>query len=238
MDASNVIAGQDRHEWIGSASLGVLSLFAANAGLLLLYFVYGLSLFQLVVVLWVECFWIGLFSAIKLLTASLIGSPYENRHVQVTRGSGVLVSLVAIWFAAGGFLALFGATGIAIFFIRDAMSPEGMQAFVMGDIGVVLLASAFFFVGHGISCVVNFIILGEYRQARMGTLLALPYKRCIGLFCSIALCFGAVMLVPQFATTTLFAVLLLGLKVFWDYRLHLGERRALGSHRRPGSTAD
>ena len=227
MDVSNVIVEPERHEWVSKASLGALSLLAANAGLLLLYFAYDLSLFQLVVVLWVECFWIGLYSAIKLLTASIIGNPYENNYVHVTRGSSFLLSVIAIFFVTAEFIAIFGATGIAIFFIQDAMSVGDTGELVTDDLGVVLLGSMLFFVGHGISYVVNFIILGEYRTATFGKLLTLPFKRCLGLFFSIALTGGVLAFVPQFATTTVFAVLLLTLKVLWDYRLHLKEREVL-----------
>jgi hypothetical protein len=237
MDASNVIVEPERHEWVSKASLGALSLLAANAGLLLIYFAYDLSLFQLVVVLWVECFWIGFYSAIKLLTASIIGSPYENRYVHFTRGSSFLLSVIAIFLVTAEFMAIFGATGIAIFFIQDAMSVGDAGDLVMDDIGVVLLGSMLFFVGHGISYVVNFIILGEYRTATFGKLLTLPFKRCLGLFFSIALTGGVLAFVPQFATTTLFAVLLLTVKVLWDYRLHVKEREALRHAASEGSTA-
>jgi hypothetical protein len=215
----------DSHRWIGKASLGALSLLAANAGLLLAYFVYGLSLFQLVVVLWVECFWIGFYSAIKLLTASIIGNPYENKYVHFSRASSFLTSFIAICFVTTEFLALFGGIGIAIFFARDAMTPDTASDFVMDDLGVVFLASALFFVGHGISYIVNFIILGEYKTATVGKLLALPLKRCLGLLFSIGLVVAVLVMMPQFASTTLFAVLLLTIKVLWDYRLHLKERR-------------
>jgi hypothetical protein len=237
MDASNVIVDTDRHEWVSKTGLGALSLLAANAGLLLLYFVYDLTLFQLVVVLWVECLWIGFYSAIKLLTASIIGSPYENKYVHVTRGSSFLMSLLAIFFVTAQFIAIFGATGIAIFFIQDTMSAGDTSDFVMDDLGVVVLGSMLFFVGHGISYVVNFIVLGEYKSATFGQLLTLPFKRCLGLFFSIALTGGVLAFAPQFATTTLFAVLLLTMKVLWDYRLHVKEREALRRAESEGSSA-
>ena len=124
MDVSNVIVEPERHEWVSKASLGALSLLAANAGLLLLYFAYDLSLFQLVVVLWVECFWIGLYSAIKLLTASIIGNPYENKYVHVTRGSSFLLSVIAIFFVTAEFIAIF--TGVAGAFRTNA-DPVGFR---------------------------------------------------------------------------------------------------------------
>ena len=71
----------------GARALAALSLLAANVGFLALFIVFDLTLFELVVVYWLELLWIGLFSGLKLLTASLFGSPYENRWVDVSVGA-------------------------------------------------------------------------------------------------------------------------------------------------------
>ena len=48
---------------IGPRGVAALTLFAANAGMLFLYFALDLTLFQLVVVYWFEALWVGLFRA-------------------------------------------------------------------------------------------------------------------------------------------------------------------------------
>ena len=47
----------------------------ANASLLVVYVLYDATLYQLVLVYWCECLWIGIFSALKLIIASRFGSP-------------------------------------------------------------------------------------------------------------------------------------------------------------------
>ncbi|MGB5740459.1 MAG: hypothetical protein WBM54_14040, partial [Woeseia sp.] len=51
--------------------LGALGLLVANAAMLLCFFAYDLTLFQLVLVFWCECLWIGVASAGKLIAASI-----------------------------------------------------------------------------------------------------------------------------------------------------------------------
>jgi len=104
-----------------------------------------------------------------------------------------------------------------------------MSNIVVEDLGLILGSATVFFVGHGLSFIINFIILGEYRTARIGTLLALPFRRSLALLGAIVIAFGAMYALPQFASTTAFAVLLITLKILWDYRLHVGERKALAN---------
>ena len=228
MDSADVInhLEDDKHRWIGRASLSALTLVAANATVLLLYFIYDLTLFQLVVLFWVECFWIGIFCAIKIFTASLLGDPYENKYMEVSRGGNLFLSLFAIWFAGAQWLALFGITGIGIAFARDSFAPESSSNFVMEDLGLIIGSAGIFFVGHGLSFIVNFIIFGEFRTAKAGTLLALPLKRSLALLGAIVAAFGAMLAFPEMASTTSFAIILVALKVLWDYKLHVSERKA------------
>lgn len=58
---------------------------------------------------------------------------------------------------------------------------------------------------------------------------ALSFKRCIALIAAIVVAFTAAWLLPGFANTTGFVILLMALKLAWDYVLHLRERRAFAS---------
>jgi hypothetical protein len=228
MESAEVIdRPQDRPDTrIGRIGLSALTLFAANASLLFLYLVYDLTLFQLVIVLWIESFWIGLFCAIKIITASIFGDPYGNRYVEVSAGTGLFLSLLSIAMVGGQFLGIFGFTGMAIAFVSDSMSTGGDSGAMFEDLGLIIGAAGMFFVGHALSFVINFILLGEYRTARAGSLLSLPFRRSLALLGAIVIAFGALYALPAFASTTLFAVLLMTLKVLWDYRLHVAERNA------------
>jgi hypothetical protein len=206
--------------------IGALSLLAANAALLVFYFVYGLSLFQLVLVFWAECLWIGLFSALRLITASLLGEPYENRRVGMSRGAAVLTSVVIIGLAGGAFFSLLGLMLLAILAAIEMLpqstaSDDGLELIRIG-LGVSVL----FLISHSISFFINFLALGEFRIARVGGLVALPFWRCLALLAALLISFVAVLFIPQLASTAGFGAGVIVVKLAFDLRLHLKEHRA------------
>lgn len=223
--------GPVRTETLETIGLGALSLVLANAGLIFLYFVYDLSLIQLVLIYWLESLWIGIFCALKLVTASIIGNPFENSWVNVSAGAGLLSSLIAIFLMGGQFLSLFGMLGLAIAMASSVVSGISAHDIFVNEISLLLGASGLLIAAHGMSFVGNFILLGEYKTARVGTLLVLPFKRCFALMGAIVIAFIVAFVVPVFASTTGFAVVLILGKLVWDYRLHVQERKAFAANR-------
>ena len=210
-------------------TLSVLTLVLANLAFLVLYFVFDLTLFQLAAVYWWECLWIGLFSGLKLVTASLFGDPYENRWVEFSHGANVLTSVVAIVFVAGEFLAIFAILGFAILFAFHALTGIDQGELMRDALGPVLGSSVLFLVGHGLSFVANFLVGGEFRTARAVTLLTLPFTRCLALIGAVVVAFTVAFLLPGFANTAGFVTILVLLKLGWDYLLHKRERRAFAA---------
>jgi len=211
---------------IGPRGVAALTLFAANAGMLFLFFALDLTLFELVVVYWFEALWIGLFSGLKLITASLFGDPYENRWVDVSRGSSFLISLFAIVKSGGAFLFILIMTGTALVVAQEALTGVDGNDFVRTQGPLLLKCSLLFLAGHGLSYIINFLFLGEFRHARALTLLWLPFKRSLALFVTIAAALTAIQTWPGVLTYTTFAALLIVIKLAWDYFLHTRERRA------------
>lgn len=207
-----------------TAGLGAISLVSANVGLLVLYFVYDLSLFQLVLVYWWECLWIGLFSALKLIVASVIGNPYENRWATVSRGAAVVTSIVVIGFVSTTFFTLLGFVGMAILWAYDALGAANGDADALDNISVIIGSSLLFLAGHGISFVANFLVLGEFKHAHVGTLMALPFKRCLAIGVMVVISFLIIIFIPQLASTAAFAAIVIALKLGWDIWLHYRER--------------
>ena len=209
---------------LARTGIGAISLVAANAGLLVLYFVYDLSLFQLVLVYWWECLWIGLFSALKLIVASIIGDPYENRWATVSRGAAFLTSIVVIGFISTAFFSLLGGVGIAIMWAYDQFEApiESLQGF--DNITIIIGTSLLFLAGHGISFVANFLVLREYRHARVASLVWLPFKRCLAVGMLVFISIVTIIFVPQLASATAFAAMVIVLKLAWDMLLHYRER--------------
>ncbi|MGB5354314.1 MAG: DUF6498-containing protein [Woeseia sp.] len=204
--------------------LGALGLLVANAAMLLCFFAYDLTLFQLVLVFWCECLWIGVASAGKLIAASIVGNPYENQFAEISAGASFMMSLFVIFFTSSIFFSLLGMTLMAILYANDALAPSTPGDDLLNHIGPVLGVSYLLLAGHLLSFVSNFLVLGEYKYARMGPLMALPFKRCLALLMAIAVSIGFIALMPRFASTSGFAVMVIVLKVVWDLRLHVGER--------------
>jgi hypothetical protein len=218
-------AAEARLTLAGELGLSALGFIAGNSLLLVLFFVYDVTLFQLVLVYWCECVWIGIFSAIKLITASVIGDPYRNRVAEVSGGAGVFMSLVVIGFSSTAFFSFLGMILVGILMANDALVLSSAADEMTNHIGLVVGASLLLATAHAISYVGNFLFLGEYKTATVGTLVALPFKRSLALLVTIAVSIAVVATVPVLASTTAFAVVVIVLKTLWDVWLHRRERR-------------
>ncbi len=219
---------------LGPGLFAGVSLFAANAGMLFLYFALDLTLFQVVVVYWFEALWVGLFSGLKLLTASLFGDPYENRWVDVSRGASFLMSLFAIAKSGGAFLFLIAVTFVALVVAQQELTGLDGSDFVAQQLPLLLKCSLLFVAGHGLSFIINFLALGEFRRARFTTLLWLPFKRALALFVTIVAGLAALQQWPGALTYTSFAAILIVVKLSWDLFLHWRERRSFALDAREG----
>ena len=214
---------------IGRLGLSAISLIVANATVLFLLLHYDLSPIQVVLVYWCECVWIGLFSAAKLALASVIGDPYENRWATFSKGSALLISIVTIFFCSSAFFSVLGAVLVLVVSVQHLLGAANSGLEALEHIPLVLGTSMVLLVSHGISFVVNFLIRGEYRRARFGDLITLPFKRSLALLAAILLSLIVVVLVPWLANTTLFAAIVIALKVLWDLRLHNRERQVFAA---------
>lgn len=212
---------------MGKLGVSAFSLLLANAGLLLIYVSYDLSLYQLALIYWWEGFWIGVFSALKLIVASFIGEPYQNRYFSMSPGSRILASVILLAKIGAFYFGLLCAVGLGILMAADQQKVGNPADIPIKQVGLIFTTSLLFLVSHGLSFVINFLLRGEFRTVRAGNLLLMPFKRCLALYAVIALAYVVVFVVPPLATTTAFAVLVIVLKVSWDYFLHARERREL-----------
>lgn len=227
--SDNLAAEAGETHRIGARGFAALSLFAANAGMLFLYFAFDLTLFEVVVVYWFEALWVGLYSGLKLFTASLFGDPFENRWVDIGPFSALVLSLYAIAKAGFAFLFLIVVTGVALVVANEGLTGTPGNDFVVEQGPLLLKCSLLFLVGHGLSFIVNFVVLGEFRHARFSTLLWLPFKRALALFITIVGALTAMQSWPGVLTYTSFAVLLIAVKLAWDWFLHLRERHSFST---------
>lgn len=209
---------------IGRLGLSAISLIVANAAVLYLYLHYDLSLIQVVLIYWCECVWIGFFSAAKLILASIIGDPYENRWAEFSKGGALFASIVVIFFSSSAFFTVLGAVLMIVLFVQHSFDAGSSGIELLGHVSVVIGTSMVLLVSHGISFVTNFLILGEFRRARFGDLVAMPFKRSLALLLAIVVSLIFVILLPWLASTTLFAAIVVALKLALDLRLHRRER--------------
>ena len=211
---------------IGRASSAAVALLVANSGVLLIYLAYDLTLYQLVLIYWWECLWIGVFSALKLIVASFIGDPYGNRYVSMSIGSRFLASVILIALSGVLFFSILGGVGIGILIAGEELATTNPADELYKQVELIVGSSLLFMISHGWSFVINFLFFREYRNAQAGQLMWMPFKRCLALYAVIALALMAVFLVPGYATTTGFAVIVIVVKVAWDFLLYLGERKS------------
>ena len=229
MSTSTTSSNMTEQPGFNAAGLAAMSLVAANVGLLILYFALDLTLFQLVLIYWWEILWIGIFSGLKLLTASLFGDPYENRLVHLSRGANLLLSLFAIAKSAGLFFTLLIFTGVGLAAGYETLTGTPGDKFALNNLGLVLRCSLIFAAGHGLSFLINFLALGEFRHARFTTLLGLPFKRSIALILAIAVLLVATQASPGLLSERSFAAILIVAKLMGDFFLHKRERRSLST---------
>ena len=225
MDALQVTDGVGPSRGLGRVGISALGLLVANAAVVWLIFAFDLTLFQLIFVYWCECVWIGVFNAIKLVVASLIGNPFENRVVEVSPGAAFVTSLLVIVFASSAFFMLLGLILLGILAVSESLTLSSGADEALNQIGLVLGASLVLMAGHAVSFVVNFLLLGEFRHARLGMLVAQPFRRCGALFAAIVISVALFAVMPRLATTAGFGVLVLVTKIALDLRLHFTERR-------------
>jgi len=237
METANTAYRDGAARWVQRAGIPALSLVAANAGLVYIYFRYDLTLFQLVLVYWWECLWIGLFSALKLLVASVIGNPYRSRYISSDAPARLLLSVVLIVFVSGAFGSVLGLTGMTLLWAGEALPGSGAEDRAIQQIGLIIGSSLLLLVSHGISFVVNFLVLGEFRHARATTLLAEPFKRTFALLVCIAVAIGVVFTLPSLASATGLAAVVIVVKLLWDLRLDARERRTIAGQA-AGGVAD
>ena len=213
----NILQNQSTAHGFGPRQVALAGLFFTNFGMLFLFFLLELSLFQLVVVYWFETLWIGLFAGLRLLTASLFGDPYENRWVDVSPGASFLMSLFAIGKSGGTFFLIFILTGVALVVAHEGLTGIPGNDFVGAQAMLLIKCSFLFAIGHGLSFLVNFLIFGEFRRVRVATLLWRPFKHSVALFVTIVVALTTIQTWPGYLNATGFAAILILVKLSWDW---------------------
>lgn len=233
-------------------------LVGANAVPILGVLLLDWDLLTIVRIYWLENGVIGVFAALRILTAGEL--PARERPSAASGAAGAagtsgtsgasdagaarLATVVAkvltvpffvfhygaFWFGHGMFVWL----ALPMFFEPGMGGPGGqggpdLEASVLADLPVILVAGAALFVSHGASFVLNWLGRGEFRTATVNGEMSAPYGRVIVLHLTIILGAFAVALLgaPVWAL-----VVMVVLKTGLDLGAHVRDReRATGRGR-------
>lgn len=202
----------------GLHSMGVL---AANAVVLIIAVVNDLSPIEILLVYCCESVWIAVFGAFRLMVASILGDPYPNRWIELSRGSALLASIAIIFVASSTYIWIPGVAFGAVLYAEHVLNSSGSKIDDLRHLWLVLGTSSVFLVSHGLSFLSGFILLGEFRRARVGDLVLFPFKRSFALLASIAAGLAVIALLPVVASTLTFVLFVIVLKLLldvWFYR--------------------
>jgi hypothetical protein len=209
---------------VGSSYGAVLALIVANAIPLIGVLFLGWSVWNILVIYWLENGIVGVFNVMKMARAD--GSEAQSSPTFMVNGQrattlskfGLIPFFVMhyglFWFVHGIFVLTLPA-----FMTLGLSDGPGLEL----DPGAVLLAAIALAVSHGLSYWWNFLRGGEYRRVTPAGLMFAPYRRLIALHLTII--FGAMAVMFTGAPVAAVAILV-AVKTLLDIGLHLAEHRA------------
>jgi Family of unknown function (DUF6498) len=206
---------------LGSSIGAVVALVVANLIPLIGVLFFGWSVWNILVIYWLENGIVGVINVLKMSVAT--GDEVSPGVTLMVNGrpatSATKMGLIPFfivhygifWFVHGIFVLTLPA-----FF--SLMSDDGMTL----DLGPVVFAALGLAISHGLSFWWNFLHGGEYRRTAAAALMFAPYKRLVALH--ITIIFGAFAVMFTGAPAAAVAVLV-AIKTAIDLSLHLAEHR-------------
>lgn len=193
------------------------ALVAANLVPLLGVFAFGWSVFEVVVVYWIENLVVGAINVFRMLFAG--GRPRPGE-------------VIGRIFLCGFFIVHYGlfcfVHGVFVFVLLGKGSEAGNPFEIFANLGGHLDSHLFWgaaalAASHFVSLVVNYLGRGEYLHTDAGAQMGAPYPRMVALH--IAIVFGAFFVQALGAPIVLLAILVIG-KTGVDLKLHRKSHRA------------
>jgi uncharacterized protein DUF6498 len=206
---------------LGSSIGAVVALVIANLIPLIGVLFFGWSVWNILVIYWLENGIVGLINVLKMSVATGdevtpgVTFMVNGRPATSATKMGLIPFFIVhygiFWFVHGIFVLTLPA-----FF--SLMSDDGMTL----DLGPVVFAALGLAISHGLSFWWNFLHGGEYRRTAAAALMFAPYKRLVALH--ITIIFGAFAVMFTGAPAAAVAVLV-AIKTAIDLGLHLAEHR-------------
>jgi len=206
---------------LGSSIGAVVALVVANLIPLIGVLFFGWSVWNILVIYWLENGIVGVINVLKMSVATGdevtpgVTLMVNGRPATSATKMGLIPFFIVhygiFWFVHGIFVLTLPA-----FF--SLMSDDGMTL----DLGPVVFAALGLAISHGLSFWWNFLHGGEYRRTTAAALMFAPYKRLVALH--ITIIFGAFAVMFTGAPAAAVAVLV-AIKTAIDLGLHLAEHR-------------
>jgi hypothetical protein len=209
---------------VGSSYGAVVALIVANAIPLIGVLFLGWSVWNILVIYWLENGIVGVINVLKMARAD--GSLAPSDPTFMVNGqpatSMTKVALIPFFIVHYGLFWVVHGIFVLTLPLFMSMSPGVDGAALSLDAGPVILAALALAVSHGLSYWWNFLRGGEYKRATPAGLMFAPYRRLIALHLTII--FGAIAVLFTGAPAAAVAILV-GVKTLLDLGLHLAEHR-------------
>jgi hypothetical protein len=208
---------------IGSSVGALVALVVANLVPLVGVLSLGWSVWNILIIYWIENGIVGAFNILKMARAEGTSTgagatmTIDGRPAASMSKSGLMPFFAMhygiFWFVHGIFVFTLPAFAI--------LSPTGTDTMTISP-GSILFAGIALAISHGLSFWWNYLHGGEYRTATPASLMFAPYRRLIALHLTII--FGGMAIMFTGAPAAAVAILVL-VKTALDVGLHLAEHR-------------
>jgi len=207
-----------------TSSVGaVVALIVANLVPLIGVLFFGWSVWNILIVYWLENGIVGGFNVLKMAAATGMATPQgmtmNNRPV-AGNSKAALIPFFVIHYGI-----FWVVHGIFVFTLPFLFTDEPGSASGVNP-GAILFAGIALALSHGVSFWWNYLHGGEYRRVSAAQLMFAPYGRLLALHMTIIL--GAVAIGTTGAQSAAVAILV-AIKIAIDLGLHLAEHRRAAS---------
>ncbi|HEX7346083.1 MAG TPA: DUF6498-containing protein [Candidatus Limnocylindrales bacterium] len=209
---------------VGSSFGAVAALVIANLIPLVGVLFFGWSVWNILVIYWLENGIVGVINVLKMSSATGEEATGFAAALRINGQPATSMSkLGLIPFFAMHYGIFWFVHGIFVLTLPAFLSLASDTSLSL-DPGPVLFAAIGLAVSHGLSFWWNFLRGGEYRRTTPAALMFAPYRRLIALHLTII--FGAMAVMFTGAPVAAVAILV-GVKTLLDLGLHLAEHRGV-----------
>ncbi len=209
---------------VGSSYGAVIALIVANVIPLVGVLLLGWSVWNILVIYWLENGIVGVINVLKMARADgSLALPGPSLMVNGQPATSMSkLGLIPFFVVHYGIFWVVHGIFVLTLPLFTSVSPGAGGEDMSLEAGPVILAAVGLAISHGLSYWWNFLRGGEYKRVTPATLMFAPYRRLVALHLTII--FGAMAVLFTGAPVAAVAILV-GVKTLLDLGLHLAEHR-------------